>query len=87
MNNRSGNDVKKIVFAGVFKPINESDWRVSILNFANLKMEKKGIINPIKGMKERGCIFNKLSSHVSKLKARIASSVSSLSNLTLFKDK
>ena len=44
--------MKKIVFAGVFKPINESLWRVSMLNFAKRKIEKNGMINAINGKKE-----------------------------------
>ena len=39
------------MFAGVFKPINESLWRVSMLNFAKRKIEKKGIIKAINGRK------------------------------------
>ncbi len=41
--------MKKIVFAGVGKPINDSDWRVSILNLARRNMEKKGMMRAEKG--------------------------------------
>tara|TARA_B110000285_G_scaffold231382_1_gene299997 strand:- start:7589 stop:8134 length:546 start_codon:yes stop_codon:yes gene_type:complete len=39
------------VFAGVGSPIKEVVWRVSKLNFANLKREKKGIKRAVNGTK------------------------------------
>jgi hypothetical protein len=48
---------------------------------------RPGIIKPIKGIKERGCILSRLSSQVSKLNAKIASKVISLSKRTLIKLK
>ena len=42
----SGNETKTIAFAGVGRPIKESDCRVSILNFARRKAEKTVIIYP-----------------------------------------
>ena len=33
----------KIAFAGVGKPIKDSDWRISLLNFANRIAEKTTI--------------------------------------------
>ena len=39
------NDIIKKAFAGVGSPINDVDWRVSILNLANLSAENKVMIN------------------------------------------
>lgn len=47
----NGKAVKKMVFAGVGKPINETDCLVSILNFANLNIDMKGINKATKGRK------------------------------------
>jgi len=44
-----GKDAIKIAFAGVGNPINDFVWFSSILNFANLKAEKTGIIRAKKG--------------------------------------
>ena len=39
------------MFAGVGKPIKDDDCRASKLNLANRNKEKKGIINPARGIK------------------------------------
>ena len=39
------NEIIKKAFAGVGKPINDVDWRVSILNLASLNAENKAIRN------------------------------------------
>ena len=45
----SGKNKKNKVLSGVGIPINLSDCRVSILNFANRKIEKNGITNAQSG--------------------------------------
>ena len=42
--------MKKIVLVGVFKPIKDSPCRVSMLNFANLNIDMKGMNNAKNGM-------------------------------------
>jgi len=48
----SGNDKISNVFAGVGKPINESDWLVEMLNLASLYADASVISNPKNGKKE-----------------------------------
>ena len=43
----NGNEVMKMVFAGVFRPINDSVCLVSILKMASLRAEKTAMLNPM----------------------------------------
>lgn len=48
----SGNAQKKIVLAGVGTPMKDSDCLVSMLNFANLNIEKNGISKAQSGIQD-----------------------------------